>query len=83
MAKAQQHGKIKIRTPQTTDGVNIAYDEDGKALYRETTLPASARKHFESLNANLPAHLRHKIEEVKTEPAKAEKAEKTKDADKA
>lgn len=80
MAKAQNQGKIRVRTPQTTDGVNIAYGEDSKVLYRETILPASARKHFESLNANLPTHLRHKIEDVKPETPKAEKA---KDADKA
>ena len=80
MARTINAGKIKVRTPQTTDGVNIAYDENDRPVYKETVLPASARKHFESLNANLPTQLRHKIEDVKTETTKAAKE---KDADKA
>jgi len=66
--------KITIRTPQTTDGTNLAYDENEKVIYKETEVPASARKHFESLNASLPEHLRHKIIEKKTEKAEKEPA---------
>lgn len=52
---------IVVRTPITTDGTTLAYDENKQPIYKETTLPASARKHFESLNANLPEHLRHEF----------------------
>lgn len=53
--------KIRVRTPQTTDGINLAYDEKKQVIYKETTLPATAKKHLESQNASLPEHLRHEF----------------------
>lgn len=59
--------QLRILTPQTTDGKNLAYDEDNKVIYKESFVEAAAKRNFEALNAQLPKHLQHKIEVVNEE----------------
>lgn len=66
---------LRILTPQTSNGVNIIYDEKGKIVYKETHLPLTAEKAIRRKNKNLPAHLQHTIEFVEPE-AKKKIAEK-------
>jgi hypothetical protein len=59
---------LRILTPQTTDGINLKYDQDNEVVLKETHLPMTARKSIEKRNAIRPKHLQHIIEEV-GEPA--------------
>lgn len=56
---------LRVKTPVTTDGTNTKI-VDGRAVYKETHLPISAKKHLLLENANLPNHLHHIIEVVDT-----------------
>jgi len=56
--------KLLVKTPQTTDGVNLRYDENKQVVYKTSIVELGAKKNFESLNAKLPAHLRHEFETV-------------------
>lgn len=55
---------LRILEPRTTNGVNLKYDDNGNIMYTEQHAPLSARKDFESRNAQLPKHLRLIIETV-------------------
>jgi hypothetical protein len=59
--------KILVRTPQTTDGNNLRYDENKQVVYAESIVEAAAQKEFEGLNAILPEHLRHEFVEIEDE----------------
>ena len=61
--------KLKVKTPQTTDGKNLAYDENKQVIYTESIVELNAKKEFESLNARLPIHLRNEFEEIDEEEA--------------
>ena len=56
--------KLLIRTPQTTDGINLRYGADKQVVYKETIVELGAKGNFESLNAKLPTHLRHEFKVV-------------------
>lgn len=65
MGDSTTESYLRVRTPQTIDGVNLKYSDDGsRVLYKETHLPMTAKKHLEAENANLPQQLRHKLEVV-------------------
>lgn len=69
---------LKITTPQTFDGMNLAHDSSGNVITKVTFLPLSAKKAFEKKNLKLPQHLRHKIEEMGGyQPAPAKKVTKS------
>lgn len=55
---------LQVTTPQTIDGMNLAYDANGKVVTKISHLPLSARKALEKKNAKMKEHLRHKIEEM-------------------
>lgn len=61
-------GYLRITTPETTNGIIPATNEQGQVKTFETFLPLSARKHMERENARLEKaghkHLKHKIETV-------------------
>jgi hypothetical protein len=62
-----QKGYLRVMTPQTIDGTNLKYDAKNRVVEREDHLPLTARKHLERENDQLPAQLRHRIEEVSNE----------------
>lgn len=55
---------LQVTTPETIDGINLAYDENQQPLTKQTILPLSARKEMERNSAVLPQHLRPTFEEV-------------------
>lgn len=59
--------KLLIRTPQTTNGIDLAYDDKKQPIYKETIVELTAKKHFESINNSLPDTLRHEIETVEVD----------------
>lgn len=63
---------LRVETPQTTDGLNLKYDTDGKPVTRITFLPLTARNSLEANNAKLPQHLRKKITVVPGDNTAAE-----------
>lgn len=56
--------KLLIKTPQTTDGTTLRYDDNSQVVYKNSILELGARKNILNLNAKLPKHLQHVIEEV-------------------
>lgn len=44
---------LRIKTPVTTNGREIALDETGRAIYEYSFFPLSARKRFEAKNARI------------------------------
>ena len=62
--------QLLVRTPITTDGITLKYDEAKQPQFKETILPLTARKDFEILNASLPEHLRHQLVEEDKEKVK-------------
>lgn len=61
------HGDyIRVITPETTDGVNLIYDDNGKKVTKTSFLAFTpiALKNMEEENAKLPTHLKHQIEIV-------------------
>lgn len=67
--------KLKVKTPVTTDGTNLAYDSNRQPVYTESIVEVAARPIFESLNAGLPEHLRHELTVIsEKEPKKADNA---------
>lgn len=58
---------LRVLTPQTIDGINLAYDANQRPIFKETHLPLTARKHLERKNEKLPAQLKKKIEVVDVE----------------
>jgi hypothetical protein len=58
---------LLVKTPQTTDGVTLRYDEDSRVVYKTTLSQIKARKHFESVNNALPKQLKHILSEVDVE----------------
>lgn len=74
---------LRVLTPQTIDGINLAYDANQRPIFKETHLPLTARKHLERKNEKLPAQLKKKIELVDVEsvieaPVVEKKAPETK-----
>lgn len=61
--------KIRIKTPKTIDGKTLVYNKENQVVYTETIVPLSAKKDFVQLNAKLPKHLQHIIEDVEDQPA--------------
>lgn len=59
--------QILVKTPVTTNGTNPLIGEDGRMVYRETILAATARPHLEKLNNTLPKQLQHVISDYKPE----------------
>jgi hypothetical protein len=56
---------LRIRTPNTKDGLTpIRDDESGEISYKTTLVPLSARKAFERENSKLPKFMKHIIEEM-------------------
>lgn len=53
--------QILVKTPVTTDGITLAYDDNQQPIFREMTLPVYAKELLEKHNDKLPVHLRHKI----------------------
>lgn len=58
---------LRVLTPQTIDGINLAYDKQNRPILKETHLPVTALKHLERKNEKLPIQLRKKIELVDVE----------------
>jgi BMFP domain-containing protein YqiC len=56
--------KLLVKTPQTIDGSNLRYDENRQVIFKTSIVELGAKKNFESLNAKLPAQLRHEFEVV-------------------
>jgi len=44
---------LRVRTPRTSDGVTLVYDDDMKVVYDETELPLTALRHLERRNTKL------------------------------
>ncbi len=59
--------KLKVLTPQTIDGKTLAYDEDKKVIYSSSIVELAAKKDFEALNAKLPSHLHHILQEIEVD----------------
>jgi hypothetical protein len=59
---ASKHLRVEI--PQTTDGMNLAYDGGGKVITKTIFLPLSARRRITASSLKKPAHLQYKITEV-------------------
>ena len=55
---------LRILSPVTIDGNMLKLDDSGKAIYKETHLPMTAKKALLLQNSRLPPHLRKKIELV-------------------
>lgn len=55
--------KLRVLTPQTTDGKTLQYGADEKPVYTESIVEITAKKDFERLNDKLPNHLKFKFEE--------------------
>lgn len=68
--------KLRVKTPQTTDGKTLAYDGNKQVIYTESIVEFSAKKEFESLNATLPEHLKHELEEIDEDEADKDLADK-------
>ncbi len=60
--------QILVKSPLTTNGNNPVIGKDGKMIYTESVLMASARATLEKQNTFLPEHLRKIIEDY-TPPA--------------
>lgn len=56
--------KLLIRTPVTSDGKNLVYDENKKVIYKESYAELSAEQLLKEQNALLPEHLRSEISKV-------------------
>jgi hypothetical protein len=52
---------LKVETPVTSDGINLAYDNQQRPLFKTTFLPLTARKELERNAAKLPKHLKPTI----------------------
>jgi len=59
--------KLLVRTPQTVDGKNLAYDENKQPVFSETVVEPYAKKFLESENAQRAEHLRHEFQDVEVE----------------
>lgn len=60
--------EILVKTPVTTDGITLAYDEEtNQPMYREMILPLAAKPLLERHNERLPPHLK-KIISLVPEP---------------
>lgn len=59
--------KLLIRTPQTTNGIDLAYDEDRQPIFKETLVPIEGKKMFESLNNSMPEQLRAEFKTVEVD----------------
>lgn len=64
-----QGNYLRVLTPQTIDGINLAYDKNNQPIFKETHLPVTARKHLDKKNLKLPIQLRKQIELVDVESA--------------
>lgn len=64
---------LRVRTPLTTNGVNLDYDSNNQVQYKTTFLPLTAKRNITSNNAKKPVHLRAIIEEVEGDFIRQEK----------
>jgi hypothetical protein len=55
---------LRVEIPQTIDGINLLYDENGKVVIKTVYLPFTAKRNIESNQAFLPTHLQAKITPV-------------------
>lgn len=69
--------QILVRTPVTTNGIELLIGEDGRVVYKETILAAGAKALIERQNNQLPDNLKHKISDYTPEPEKVEPAKQT------
>lgn len=58
-----QGSYMRVETPETTDGVNLRYDERGNKMIKTSFLAYTpmAEERMKEENAKLPAHLKHVI----------------------
>jgi predicted lipid-binding transport protein (Tim44 family) len=59
--------KLLVRTPVTKDGIQPAFDAEGKREFKTAIVEPWARKELESLNATRAQHLRHEFEEIEVD----------------
>ncbi len=52
---------LRVRTPKTSDGKTLEY-EDGQPVYTETNLPLTAKRALDRENERTPIPYRHKID---------------------
>ena len=52
---------LRVEIPQTTDGVNLLYDENMRPVIKTVFLPFTAKRTVESNQAKKPKHLQAKI----------------------
>ncbi|MBK7885126.1 MAG: hypothetical protein IPJ81_16075 [Chitinophagaceae bacterium] len=80
MAKVK---KLQVRTPQTTNGRNLLYDDNKNVIYSTSIVELASKKDFESLNAKLPKDLKHELTviEVDTDSKKITISETAKQVD--
>ncbi len=52
---------LRVEIPQTIDGINLLYDDNGKVIIKTVYLPFTAKRNIESNQAFLPTHLQAKI----------------------
>jgi hypothetical protein len=66
--------KLKVTTPQTTDGTTLLYDENKQVVTKTNYMGLGARRVLESINSKLQPQLRHEIEVVEDDgsPVKSE-----------
>jgi hypothetical protein len=71
--RANPSGKmLKVVTPQTTDGINLRYDDDKQVVTKTTYLPITAHGELTRNENILPEHLRSKITQISKEDYEAE-----------
>jgi hypothetical protein len=56
--------KLKVTSPKTVDGRTLQYDSKKQPIYSTSIVELSARGPLDRLNAKLPGHLKHEIEEI-------------------
>lgn len=57
---------LRILTPETIDGMNLAYHTNGQPKYSEQHAPLASKRFFEQENKTRPTQLKHILEEVHT-----------------
>lgn len=62
--------QIRIKTPITSDGIQLVLDASGRVTYREDYADARSKKDFERQNNKLPNNLKMIIEDVEVETPK-------------
>lgn len=63
--------KLLVKTPKTTNGSTLVYDENKNVVYKESYMELAAKGSLIELNQKLPKHLQHIITEVEVQEANA------------